>query len=171
MGRTLAAAVALSLAGAAYADFSGVYAPENWTFEVIWEGSVDTSGAPASIEITGGDNGSGYTDVASFTIAAAADGTFSFDWAYSSIDDPGWDWVGYYIGDTMYNLSDIPGTFGSVSEEVLAGDKIGWFVVSVDSMNGAGVAEISNFTGPIPAPGTLALLGAAALAVRGRRRA
>lgn len=63
--------LALGLAGAATLStpvkalqlqqgFAGNYAPANWTFTANGgDGSVDTSGAPASITLTGNDNGSG----------------------------------------------------------------------------------------------------------------
>jgi hypothetical protein len=49
---------------------------------------IDTSGAPASIEIVGGDLGcSGGPCNIDFTIVAVASGLVSFEWGYETTDD------------------------------------------------------------------------------------
>jgi len=56
-------------------DFAGVYAPANWTFSNNnADGNVDTASAPASITITGGDNGSFNFGTTDYQTTAAASG-------------------------------------------------------------------------------------------------
>jgi hypothetical protein len=76
----------------AQASFVGDYAVGNWTTTQngFADGSVDTSGAPASIliiELDAGDEEEGDESEVTFTIAAAADGTFSFDWSFDTSPD------------------------------------------------------------------------------------
>ncbi len=59
---------------------------------------------------------------------------------------------------------------GSVSVPVAAGDIIGFRVFSVDGVFGPGTLSVSNFTAPVPAPGSLALLGMGGLIAARRRR-
>lgn len=172
MVRMLVAPLVLALTcSLASADFSGYYAPGNWTVDTLGaNGSADFSGAPSTLVVIGPDGGSGfgYTDV---FIAADATGTFSFDWSYSSVDDPGFD-SGLYINNGFFFLSDTNGDFGSVSVAINAGDTIGFTVESADQLFGAGVLTITNFSvTPIPEPSALALVlvGGVASFVRRRR--
>ena len=70
----------------ALTQFAGDYAPGNWTQSIGGDGSIDTSGAPASIILRGADDGSGNDVNTDFTIAAPTAGTVSFDWNYSTLD-------------------------------------------------------------------------------------
>jgi hypothetical protein len=171
------AAVLLILAPtAAQADFSGPYTPSNWTFSNgSGDGSVDFSGAPASITITGSDNGS--ADNTDFTITAAGTGLVSFNFDWSSLDAPGFDSGGFLLNDAFTFLADTDGASGSESIPVNAGDTIGFRVTTDDAAFEPGVLTISNFSAPVgvvstPEPGTLILvaLGAAGLAVGRLRR-
>jgi hypothetical protein len=127
---------------------------------------VDTSGAPASITITGSDNGgfSGFfgnvnTD---YTIAAGLAGPVSFDWSYSSSDCCNYDGFGYLLNGNFTQLAqnDSQGS-GSTQFNVLAGDTFGFRVFALDNAGSPGVATISNFSAPVPGPLPLLGVGAA----------
>lgn len=162
--------LAAILSTKAAADFSGYYAPGNWSVFTVGDGFVDVGGAPASITIVGPNDGSGnfgYTDI---IIAADVTGTFNFDWSYFSVDDPGFD-TGFYINAGFVVLTDASGDSGSVSVPVNAGDIIGWSVESEDSLFGAGELTIRNFSVvaiPEPSSAMLAFLGGLFLFVRRR---
>ncbi len=171
MKTTLIAAGLVALSGAASAQFSGPYAPGNWAFNAnTGDGSNTNDGT--TLVLTGNNNGTGFptginTD---YTIAAAGAGTFSFDWKYGSGDTGTWDSGGYLVNGVYTQLANNGSQGGgSVAVAVSAGDIIGFRVFSADGAFGAGVLSVTNFSGPIPAPGALALLGLGGL-VAGRRR-
>jgi hypothetical protein len=174
---------ALALAGAtlglatspvqALTQFAGTYAPANWTRSIGGDGSIDTSGAPASITLIGANDGSLFSPIArntDFTIAAPSPGTVSFDWNYTSSDDSGnarFDPFGYLLngGFTQLTPNDtVSIQSGSVSVSLIAGDVFGFRQASSDSILGRASTTISNFNAPnapvVPSP--LPLLGAGA---------
>jgi hypothetical protein len=141
-------------------DFAGVYAPANWTFaDNGGDGSVNIAGAPASITLTGNDNGvfAIFTD---YTINATASGPVSFDWAYNT-DDSGYDRFGYLLNGSFNFLSTINGETGTTSFAVVAGDVFGFSIDGNDGIFGPGNATISNFSAPVPGPLPLLGVGAA----------
>jgi hypothetical protein len=149
--------------------FAGDYAPTNWTQSIGGDGSIDTSGAPASIILRGSNdnNGGQNTD---FTIAAPSAGTVSFDWNYSTADAPPQDVFGYLLNGAFTQLTSDSGSntqSGSSSFSVLTGDVFGFRQNTVDSKYGRATTIVSNFNGPIAAgpasvPGPLSLFGAGA---------
>jgi len=166
------AALILSSAQTARADFSGPYAPANWTLTTgLGDGSVDTSAAPFSITITGSNNqiANQNTD---YTIAAVAAGTWAFDWLYTSFDSEDYDTGGYLLNGVYTQLAQNSQSpiGGNISINVNAGDIIGFRVHTVDGIFERGNLSISNFVAPVPAPGALAMLGLAAMSGRSRRR-
>ena len=164
----VAAAATLIMSQQAAADFSGPYAPANWLLTTNG-GTGGATNDGTTLVLTGDNNAPGNnTD---YTIAAAASGTMSFDWNYTSIDTGTYDSGGYLINGAYTALADnaTPGG-GSQSIPVNAGDIIGFRVFSADGLFGPGVLTITNFSGPVPAPGALALLGLAGLTARRRRR-
>ncbi len=164
----IAAAGLLAVAGAANAQFSGPYAPGNWTFNANGgDGSATNDGS--TLTLVGNDNGFGLdTD---YTIAAAAAGTWSFDWSYFSSDSGTFDTGGYLLNGVYTQLAanNSQGS-GSVSIPVLAGDIIGYRVFSADGVFGPGTLTVKNFSAPVPAPASLALLGMGGLLAARRRR-
>jgi hypothetical protein len=182
-----AAGAALILSSqSARADFSGAYDPANWTLfnstvplnpppgSFTGNGFVNITGAPASISLTGSDgpNVSGAINT-DYTIAAAGAGTWSFDWSYTTLDSAsGFDPAFYLLNGTPTTLISNSATTGSgsVSITVNAGDVIGFRIRTLDNSFGPGTVTITNFVAPVPAPGSLALLGLAAVSRRSRRR-
>lgn len=178
-------AVAAALIGfstSAAADFSGAYAPGNWTFSQgndanIGNGAVDTN-APTSITVIGSDYPEAEEDfdfpaLTSFTIVAAGTGKVMFDWNYhtSDIAGPGWDQAGYLLNGIRHQFSYdgsknsagdfIPGPNsqnGSASFDVVAGNTFGFYIDSLDSVEGAASLTISSFSAPVPEPGQAAML-------------
>jgi hypothetical protein len=168
---------AVAMPAVAKADFSGPYAPPNWTFQNTGgstDGSVDTSGAPASITLTGGNSQSGTAGDTNFTIAAVASGLVSFNWTYSSVDTGTYDSGNFLLNGTPTFLADNghqgSGTF---SIALSGGDVFGFNVHSMDNLAGPGVLTISDFSAPVPEGSTLSLfaLGAVGVAMVMRRRA
>jgi len=184
----LAATAALILVAPlapAQADFSDYYAPANWTLlNVDSDGFVDASGAPASLTLVGSDNGSGSFGDTYLWIAVPESGTVSFDWLYTSDDDPGFDSSWFAVGDDVSDfenitaiytaLSDTGGESGSLSIAVNAGQLIAFNVDSEDGLFGPGVLTISDFSAPlgsVPEPATWAMMiGGFALAGAAMRR-
>jgi hypothetical protein len=154
--------------------FQGDYAPSNWTFSTTGIGtgsSVNTAGAPDSIELTGPDGGQpdpslgNAFGVAKFTTKARATGTVSFDWSvligvdeFSTFDDP----FGFWVNADKFELTDdlFGDQSGSYSYQVTVGDIFGFYVETATSQFGPTTATISNFTAPVPGP--LPILGVAA---------
>jgi hypothetical protein len=174
------AALILSSAQTARADFSGAYAPGNWTLtnttlsgSAIGNGFVDSSAAPVSITLTGSNEFDVFGDIVTdYTIGVAASGTWSFDWLYTSPDSGQFDEGGYLLNGVFTHLAwnqDAP-ALGSVNISVSAGDIIGFRVHTFDNGFGPGSIMVSNFVAPVPASGSLALLGLAAVPGRSRRR-
>ena len=178
MPRSLAKTIApIALAGAtlglaanpaqALTQFAGYYAPANWTQTIQPDGSINTGGAPASITLTGADNG-GVDKNTDFTIAAPAAGTVSFNWSFLTADGPFYDPFGYLLNGAFTQLTDgfsaQQNQTGSASFNVLAGDVFGFRQNSDDSQLGRASTTISLFNGPVAAsvPGPLPLLGAGA---------
>ena len=150
--------VSLTLAAASGASaatvfgFQGPYAPINWTLtNSNADGFVDTSGAPASISLTGGDNGSDDFGTTDYTTTAAAAGTVTFDWDYSTadIDGPFFDRFGYLLNGSFSFLTSSPNN-GTSTFNVLAGDSFGFRVYTDDNVFGPGSVTISNFSAPGP---------------------
>jgi len=167
-------------AQAAIVGFQGPYAPANWTLSTNGgDGSVNTSGAPASVTLFGSDNGSGQQIFTDFTTLAVGDGLVSFSWDYSTFDVAVWDPFGYLLDGDFTQLTADDGQqsqSGSASFSVLAGQTFGFRVDSRDNFGGRAQSTISSFEAPgaaIPEPGSwaaAALLLAGAVLVRRRRR-
>ncbi|GEM_PF-1143699 len=159
--------LASTLAFAASADaigFSGAYDPANFTLtNSNADGLVNTS-APTSIALTGGNNNptntppllSGFT---TYAAVAAATGTVSFDWSYTTADtslDPSYDYFSYYVNNGIpTQLTDdlgLPNQTGTASFTVIAGDTFGFQSDTWDNLNGAATTTITNFLAPTAVP-------------------
>ncbi|MDY7050537.1 MAG: PEP-CTERM sorting domain-containing protein [Microcystis panniformis WG22] len=158
---TLAAASGAS--AATVFDFQTPYAPINWTFtNSNADGSVNTGGAPTSISLTGGNNGTGNPGTTNYTTTAA--GTVTFDWNYSTADllvdtscsnlpnnfcDPFIVLVNG-VGTIPLNPSGGQTQSGTSTFNVLAGDSFGFRIATNENFFGRGSVTISNFSAPGP---------------------
>lgn len=152
--------------------FAGAYAPASWTQTVGGDGSINTSGAPTSVELFGANDNSDHENFTDFTIVAPAAGTVSFNWNYKTFDDkPRFDPFGYLLnGYYAILVDDNAGSTqsGSAAFPVSAGDVFGFRQSTGDSSLGRASTVISSFNGPTsapppsPVPVPLPLLGAGA---------
>lgn len=137
------------LAAPTAAQFSAPYEVAGWTFSESGandDGSVDTSGAPAQIVLTGGNNGSGDTGVTRYTIPSQGSGLFAFTWEVEH-PDPGYDIVGFTIGGEDHFVTDFPGD-GAESVLVDPGETIGFYIETLDNDLGAPTLTVTLFAGP-----------------------
>lgn len=161
-------AIALAAQGA-HADFSGPYAPANWTFiSNGGDGSFTNNGQ--TLVLTGSDSWTGQQIATDYIITAAASGTWSFGWHFFSTDTGPFDSGGYLINGDYTVLAFNQGGSGSVSVPVNAGDVIGYRAWTEDDGLGAGILTITNFNAPVPGPGGLAALVVGGLLGAGPRR-
>lgn len=150
---SLTLAAASSASAATVFGFQTPYAPINWTLtNSNADGFVNTTGAPASISLTGGDNGSVLSGTTDYTTTAA--GTVTFDWNYSSADALFWDPFGYLLNGSFSFLTNSPSN-GTSTFNVLAGDSFGFRIFTSNNFFGRGSVTISNFSAPIPEPSTV----------------
>jgi hypothetical protein len=147
----------LFCATVSFAQFSGSYAPANWTTtkSPASNGNINGAGARASIIITGSDGASATNVNTDFTIPVVASGLWSFSWSYHSNDsysDPKYDVVGVLINGVFTQLSsntgsiNQSGTYNGTS--VTAGTVIGFRVMATDNLYGNATFTISNFSRP-----------------------
>ncbi len=145
------AAVVVSMVGGnpmAYADFSGDYDPTNWALTTNGgTGSVDTTGAPASIELTGSntDTDDFVTVDTDFTATIVCDGIVDFDWDYVTDDADTFDPSYYLVNGAQTLISETDNTSGSESVPVSAGNPFGFRVNTEDDQFGEARLTISNF--------------------------
>ena len=150
--------------------FTGPYEPANWTFEGgQGNGSVDTSGTPGTLEMKGSNNG--FADNTDYTAKSVKTGHVTFDYAYTSSDEDGYDGFGYLLNGNYTELASSDNVFGSAFFNLVDGDTFGFRLTSLDATNGPGSVSITNFTAPgdphhdndpVTAPGPLPILGASA---------
>lgn len=157
--------------------FTGSYAPSNFTLtNNNADGSVDTSGSPASISLAGGDNGSGFGQT-SYLVDAVGAGLVSFKWDYFSRDRDGatFDPFGYLLNGSFSQLTQgsLSSQTGLASFAVKAGDQFGFAVQTTDNAFGRAGVQISNFNAPtaIPTPALLPGLVGLGFGVLRKRKA
>lgn len=141
------------------AGFSGDYDPSNFTLiNDNADGFVDTTNAPLSVTLQGGNNGSGFPPgQTSYTTTAQGDGQVSFDFNYTTMDrdGPSFDPFGFLLNNVFTQLSDSSGPrsqSGSTSFLVMSGDIFGFAIQTVDNAFGPASVTISSFHAPASEP-------------------
>ncbi|MDB9522287.1 hypothetical protein PN480_10015 [Dolichospermum circinale CS-1225] len=143
--------------------FTGDYAPSKWNLtNSNADGFVDTSNAPNSITLTGGNNGSGSFGRTTYSITNTQ--RVSFNWNYSTNDEV-----------TYSDCAAIPGNFcdpfqivlngnattlisnagspqsGTYTTLIPNGNTFGFSIATADNSFGRGSVTISNFSAaPVP---------------------
>lgn len=130
--------------------FAGYFDPANWTLQTNGgTGSIDVTGAPATVALTGSNGGSNLLVDTDWEIVIAGGGTIDFDWNYITYDwGPQYDPFGYKIDGTFYQLTDNLGAttqMGSASVNVPTGSLFAMCIRSMDDGYGAAVDIIGNF--------------------------
>ena len=127
-----------------HAQFSGDFAPAKWTFSSTTpggDGSVNTTGAPASIILSGSNNGGGGgIEYWSVVIANTGKISFSYNMSQPDIEES------YYTingVNTLIASNDLSGSISNIP--VKAGDKFSFSINNFDNCCGRGVLTISNF--------------------------
>jgi hypothetical protein len=163
-------------ASAASIGFTGPFDVSNWSFvNTNADGWVDTSGAPNSVVIVGGDNFSGGAGNTDFSIVNPYPYKIAvtFDWSYTTPDSAYWD--PFRVGvDGVFTEITNPFLFdqaGSARFGVLPGQVFTLRVHTRDNVFGRGEVTLSNFAA-VPEPTSMAVFGItlAGLAIRRRRR-
>ena len=140
---------------ASVTGFSGNFSPENWATSNSDgnNGTVDTSGAPASILITSGAVGFCDNNETLFCITVLCSGTISFDWSFDTDDEsiafPPFEEFGTNVNGTFNSLADsftVPD--GNTGETVIvnAGDVFCFSNLSNDCQDAPAFTTISNFS-------------------------
>lgn len=172
VGRIPAACAALAGAAASsQAQFSGPYAPASWILNPHGgDGSVITSGAPATIVVIGNDNGQPIINT-DYTTTAAATGSWSFNWEIIPHDSGTYDAAYYLLNGSPFFIGYLFGGSGGVTNvPVQAGDVIGFRVWSADGAIGTLDLHVTNFSAPVPGPGGFIAVAAPCLLLARRRR-
>ena len=139
-------------------NFTGYYAPAAWTFEnVLANGTLITTGAPANIKLTTGTDGSFNFGTTALSRKITCSGTVSFNWSFMHPAEAYLDFPQYAInGGTpidfpTYNTGSYNSTqTGTISFPVVAGDSITFYAVTLDNDAAAGQLTVSNFVAPSP---------------------
>ncbi|MCU0361688.1 MAG: hypothetical protein MUF75_13440, partial [Bacteroidia bacterium] len=115
-------------------------------------GTTITTGAPASIVMVSSDNQSGLVGTNDFTISIPQNGLITFNWNYTTLDGPSWDYPMYLLNGVATMLNGYS-TLGSSTQSgsqtcipVTQGQVFGFRMYSVDNVAGAATTTFSGFT-------------------------
>ncbi len=170
-----------SLAPQAKAAFIGNYSLTNSTLtNDNADGFVSTPDNGQTIILTGGQTGSGVPGLTDLLFTAAGTGAVQFQYSYSALDFPGFDYAGYLLGNAFTQLADFDGASGIANFTVSQGQRFGFRVGTTDNTGEPGLLTVSNFTAPasdggatVPEPATgpvLLFVAVTAIAARRMRR-
>jgi hypothetical protein len=135
-------------------------------------GYVNTTNAPSSISIIGGNGGGWGSGKTTYTTTALIGGLLSFNWSYGTADwNPYYDPFGFVLNGAFTQLTNNGGPngqSGAFSTTLAQGDIFGFGINTTDNAFGSGNATISGFAAPVPEPvSTVGLLiGAGAMLKR-----
>jgi hypothetical protein len=130
--------------------FAGYFDPANWTLQTNGgTGSIDVTGAPATVALTGSNGNSGNLIDTDWEIVVLG-GTIEFAWNYTTfdVDGPAFDPFGYKIDGIFYQLTDDIGPDsqnGIASVIVPTGSLFAMSIRSYDDAFGAAVDIVGNF--------------------------
>lgn len=158
--------LSMAVSGMAHAQFSGTYAPANWS-TIYYNtsnstapaaGSVNASGAPNSIVIAGPNSGTMMYANIRYTIPLSQASTVSFSYTINNtdVDGPGYDQFFWGVGNTRSDSVSNSGS-GTASISVGAGQNFVLGVSARDDQQGPIYATISNLvvtTVPLPVKGS-----------------
>jgi len=122
---------------------------------ILTDGFVMMSGS--SIVLTGGNSGSGEPGNTDLVTTATQAGLIQFDFSYSSLDLPTFDYAGYLLNGAFVQLADTSGESGLAQFNVNLGDTFGFRVATVDNLFEPGILTVSSAT-PEPGTGLMMLL-------------
>ncbi|WP_432670335.1 beta strand repeat-containing protein [Flavobacterium sp. SM2513] len=137
------------------ADFTADYAPSNWIFtNTNADGNVNTTDAPASLNITSGNNDTNTSGTTDYSITIPASGTLSFNWSYTTSDEgPQYDIPQFVYNNlvttfTDYDTDGSSTQSGTITLEVTEGATFVLRMHTTDNVAGAATVVISNFQAP-----------------------
>ena len=123
---------------------------------------------PGGFDLFGADNDVPSGTSTTYLAIATASGPLTFNWTYTTNDCCGahWDPAGYVINDVFTQLSaDVQGDVvgegnasGVVTLNVLAGQDFGFFVNSIDALEGRADIAVTGITAAVPEPSTWAMI-------------
>ena len=174
-------ALGFALAPQARASFIDYYDFSNFTVSSTSDGFAFTPDAGVTLEVIGGNDGSGVPGTTTALITAPTSGTVQFNYQYNSLDSPTFDSAGYVLNGVFSQFADTDGENGAISFAVNSGDSFGFEVWTADNTGEPGILAVTNFNAPegantsVPEPGTVSLFLLAAIAgalyLRARRGA
>ncbi len=151
--------------------FDGAFAPTNWTPSA--NTTLDGTGAPGSLAISGIETDSGEEKIFSITIPLNSDqDSLSVLWNYSTVDQSSaYDIFGYLVNETDFvNISD---PFGDTTQSgdfrisLSPSDTFSFAIKSIDDLGGTATIGLFNFQAGLNSevpdcpcvPGPLPILG------------
>jgi hypothetical protein len=181
------------LPAAAIVGFVSPFDPASFTTSFVGDvspaGPVNNGSAifsPTLISITGGNDPTGNPDLGQIsciqgnlqceirvTHPTSNFSTFSFHWAYTSLDSslgPQFDQFGLLIDGVKTDLSDPGGDANQAGDRTFrAANSFGWYINCGDCVGGPALVTLSSFLA-VAEPGSLALLGIGLVGLGGLRR-
>lgn len=143
--------------GVLQTGFSGSYAPATWTTVSGGLGSISTSSAPSSINITSGNTGVNGNNTTAWQHTVLCSGYVTFNWSYTTGDaGPHLDYPRYKINGGTPQLfptfengsTDAHYQNGTFSMFLNAGDVLQIQAYTANNMNGACTITIVGFSAP-----------------------